>query len=626
MMSRRRALPAALLLGIGLALSSGCARKPPPKASDHGAAESPSDVAQAHREYEAARALADRDPVEATAKLQAFIVRWPRSADVDAARLRLAQLERGRGHTASARATADAIVLRNLSPSDRREALRLQAALAGDAGDHSAQLVWLGQLRSAQPDADGVALVDVEIDELTAELDPATLDRAAEKLGDRVPAARLRLRQAELALQRRDAGAALLALAQASRLPLSADEAPRLAELERRTHALEESAALTPSGSGESGPATPPGAKTEAEAPSPGSGAVGTIGVVLPLSGQLAHYGEESLQGILLAAGIFRGGNEGGVRILVRDSGSRGPGAALAVQELAADPTVLAVLGPLGAAEAEAAAAQAEAAALPLLTLTAHDSVIAQRTHVFRVGVAPRDEATALAEYAVHELGLKRFAVLHPDDTYGRGMRDVFEDAVHARGATVTGVAAYQPGTTDFSGVMRTLAAGKLPTDEAPAMPFDALFVPDSHEKVIIIAPQLAFNHLQPLRLLGSHGWQSPDLLKMAGPQVEGAVLASPFDAGSSSPLVQEFVRQYQESIHAAPDVFAAQAFDAANLTLAELSRGASDRESLRAGLLRVHETPGVAGTTTIRSDGNAEKRASLLGVQGGRFVSLQGP
>jgi ABC-type branched-subunit amino acid transport system substrate-binding protein len=615
-MSRRLALPAALLVGIGMGMASGCARKPPPKAG----AESPSDLAQAHRDYEAARALVDRDPAEAEGKLQAFVVHWPRSPDVDAARLRLAEVERSRGQGAAARTTANAIVLKNLSPADRRQALRLLATLAGEAGDHSAQLVYLGQLRAAQPDADGAAMVDVEIDELTAQLDPEALDSAAEKLGDRVPAARLRLRQAELAIQRRDASGALLALAQASRLPLSADEAPRLAGLERRAHALEGSSVQTPPGTGE------PLAKTETETPSPGANAAGTIGVVLPLSGPLARYGEESLQGILVAAGVFHGGGEGGVRILVRDSESRGPGAALAVQELAADPTVLAVLGPLSAAEAEAAAAQAEAAALPLLTLSARDSVVAQRTHVFRVGVAPRDEATALAEYAVHELGLRRFAVLHPDDTYGRGMRDVFEEAVHARGATVTGVAAYPPGLTDFSGVMRTLAGGKLPTDEAPAMPFDALFLPDSHEKAIIIAPQLAFNHLQPLRLLGPHGWESPDLLKMAGPQVEGAVFAEPFDAGNSSSLVQEFVRQYQETIHTMPDVYAAQAFDAANLALAELSRGASDRESVRAGLLRVHETPGVAGTTTIRSDGNAEKRASLLGVQGGRFVSLEGP
>jgi ABC-type branched-subunit amino acid transport system substrate-binding protein len=314
------------------------------------------------------------------------------------------------------------------------------------------------------------------------------------------------------------------------------------------------------------------------------------------------------------------------VRILVRDTGSRGPGAAVAVQELAADPSVLAVVGPIGAAEAEAAAAQAEAASVPLLTLSYRDSVTAQRPHVFRLGAAPRDEATALAEYAVHELGLTRLAVLHPDDSYGRGMRDVFEDAVHARGATVTGVAAYQANTTDFAGVMRTLASGKLPTDEAPAMPFDALFIPDSHEKAAIIAPQLAFNHLQPLRLLGPDGWHSPDLLKLAGPHVEGAIVAQPFDVGSQSPLVQEFVRQYEDTVQATPDVFAAQAFDATNLALAELSRGASDREALRAGLLRVHGTPGVAGTTTIRSDGNAEKRASLVGVQGGRFVSLQGP
>ena len=34
-------------------------------------------------------------------------------------------------------------------------------------------------------------------------------------------------------------------------------------------------------------------------------GAVGVLGVVLPLSGPYASYGEESLRGVLLAAGIF---------------------------------------------------------------------------------------------------------------------------------------------------------------------------------------------------------------------------------------------------------------------------------------------------------------------------------
>ncbi|HKE12278.1 MAG TPA: penicillin-binding protein activator [Myxococcota bacterium] len=611
---------AVLLAASVLALASGCARQPT-TADAHHATEANDAAQRAHAEYEAARALAERDPGGGMEKLQAFIARWPQSTDVDAARLRLAELEHARGHPVAARSVADAIALRNLSPPERREALKLLAALSGESGDHVSQLVWLGQLRAAQPDADSVALVDVEIDELTARLDAATLDRAADRLGDRVPAARLRLRQAELALQRRDSATALLALAQASRLPLAEDESARLTELERRTHALEGSGAAP----GTAGAGEAPGAKAGAEA-LPGANPVGTIGVVLPLSGQLARFGEESLQGILVAAGVFRGGTDTGLRILVRDTGSRGPEAALAVRELAADPSVLAVVGPLGAAEAEAAAAQAEAAGLPLLTLSYRESVTAQRPHVFRLGAAPRDEATALAEYAVHELGLMRFAVLHPDDIYGRGMRDVFEDAVHARGATVTGVAAYQASTTDFSGVMRTLASGKLPTDEAPAMPFDALFIPDSHEKAVIIAPQLAFNHLQPLRLLGPDGWHSPDLLKLAGPQVEGAILAEPFDVGSPSPLVQEFVREYEATVQATPDVFAAQAFDATNLALAELSRGAGDREALRAGLLRVHGTPGVSGTTTIRPDGNAEKRASLVGVQGGRFVSLQGP
>ncbi len=592
--------------------------------------------AQAKKEYDAARAVADRDPVAGAEKLSIFLARWPTSPLADPARLRIGQLERARGRIPSARAAIAPMKIGGLSPDERRQAFQLNADLAADAGDRVEEIVWLAKLRAAAPDADEEALVDVDLDQRIAKLDSAELGRAADELGDRVPAARLRLRQGELALARRDAEGALLAAAQASRLPLTADEETYLADLERRTHVLEETGVLPPSARGLTlggVSALPPPAGEGGLPPADllgGSSATGTIGVVLPLSGQLARLGEQSLLGVLLAAGVFpvdgAPAQSGGVRIVVRDTQGRADAAATAVAQLAADPTVSAVVGPLGADEAEAAAGQAETAGLPLLTLTGRESVTAQRPYVFRVGVTPRDEANALGVYAAHDLGLKRFGVLYPDDAYGRGMKDVFQQAVVAYGGQVTGAAAYRPGTTDFEKAIRELVNGKLPTPEAPALPFDALFIPDTREKATLIAPQLAVLKLTPLRLLGPHGWQHPDLLKLAGRQVEGAVMAEPFDAGSNSRFVQDFVREYEATMQSAPDVFAAQAFDATNMVLTELAQGSHDREAVREGLLRVHDAPGVAGSTSVHPDGNAEKRASLIGVVSGQFVRLQGP
>lgn len=637
---RRVAKIAAVATVFSLSLGCWPKRPEPPRPGASRAHPAPAPAegspAQAKKEYDAARAVAARDAGAGVEKLSIFLARWPTSPLADPARLRIGQLERARGRSSAARAAIAPMKVGGLSAEERREAFELHAALAADAGDRVEEIVWLSKLRAASPDSDDEALVDVDLDQRIAKLDAAELGRGADKLGDRVPAARLRLRQGELALARRDAEGSLLAAAQASRLPLTADEATRLAELERRTHVLAETGVLPPSAQGltlGSVASLPPQSGEEGLARADllgGSSATGTIGVVLPLSGQLAKLGEQSLQGVLLAAGIFppdgAPAQSGGVRIVVRDSQGRADAAATAVAQLAADPTVSAVVGPLGADEAEAAAAQAETAGLPLLTLSGRESVTAQRTHVFRVGVTPRDEANALGVYAAHELGLKRFGVLYPDDAYGRGMKDVFQQIVVAYGGQVTGVAAYRPGTTDFEKAIRELVGGKLPTPEAPGLAFDALFIPDAREKALLIAPQLAVLKVAPLRLLGPRGWQHPDLLKLAGRQVEGAVMAEPFDAGSNSRLVQDFVREYQASMQATPDVFAAQAFDATNLVLTELAHGTQDREAVREGLLRVREAPGVAGSTSVRPDGNAEKRASLIGVVSGQFVRLQGP
>lgn len=647
-------------------------------------------------EYQQAVALIPVDPARAEAALEAYVEAWPRSARADdalldearlllargdeagaverlnrairehprgdrtdSARLLLARVERDRGRLDAATRAASALRPRKLESHERIQAYLLLADLAARRDDTVARLRWLGRVVGEADSAVDVLAADREIDKAVSGMDRQTLVHVADQLGEDPPAARLRLQAAELDLARRDVAGAEAQLDRAAKASLRPSDTERLEALRTRLRALQGVAPLP------GGEALPGFEEVAGRAVPDTGGAVGTLGVVLPLSGPYARFGEASLRGVLVAAGIFdRDGAGPRVRLLVRDSRGQPQAAAAAVAELAGREDVAAIIGPLRAEEAESAGAAAETAGVPLLTLTSREDVAHDRPHVFRLGLTPRSEVERLADYVLGQHPGARVAILHPRDAAGRGLKDLFWDAVLARGGEVVGVASYPPDATDFRDPIRRLVgfvllspaeqqalderdhlmtrAKRLPHEEAaelrekasellgpggeplpPIVDFDVLFVPDGYEKVALIAPQLAFNEVRDATLVGPSGWNHPDLLKIGGEHLEGADFTEGFYAKSRFPFVERFSDACRATLGTEPDFLAAQAYDATNLALVQLARGRTSRSDLREGLLAVQAYPGASGVTTIGADGNAHKRPFLLGVRGGQIVSL---
>jgi ABC-type branched-subunit amino acid transport system substrate-binding protein len=373
-------------------------------------------------------------------------------------------------------------------------------------------------------------------------------------------------------------------------------------------------------------------------------------------------------------AGAFQLAPDGGelrlgpsVRLLVRDSAGRPEQAAAAVRELAEDDDVVAIVGPIGSSECEAAAREAERAKIPLLTLSNRQEIPTDREYVFRLRTTIQDEVGFLVDYAFDELGAENFAVLYPKSRYGRGMREQYWNAVLERGGRMVAVASYPPDATDFNDAIRSMIGYGLltrdektalaerarmlrrarrlePEDQAlarqivyplvgpelavlpPTVDFDALFIPDSHDKIALIAPQLAFHEIGKMQLLGSSDWNDPQLVKIARKHVRGAVISTPFFEGSAYDFVRHFRSTYEDSFGVSPDTFSAYGYDAANLVLVQLARideGDDTRRQVREGILETRGYPGVSGVMSMLPDGNARKRPFLLGVQRGRIVGL---
>jgi branched-chain amino acid transport system substrate-binding protein len=371
-----------------------------------------------------------------------------------------------------------------------------------------------------------------------------------------------------------------------------------------------------------------------------------------------------------LGAGNAATGDEGtleerpALRIVVRDSGGEPQRAAAAVRELAADDSVVAIVGPLRSRVSEAAAGVAEEAGIPLVALTTRQAVPRNRANVFRVRTTPEDELRYLVNHAYEQLGARRFAVLYPEDGYGRGMRDHFFRIVDERGGWLVAASSYEPKATDFGESIRRMIGYELLTrseqsalvereaflrrgrrlppknrsiarriaenmigPEAEPMPpvvdFDALFIPDGYGNIGLLAPQLAFNELTGVQLLGSGDWFDPQLIEIAQEHVRGAVISALFDPESELPFVATFVDGYRDAYSLEPDTYSAHAYDAARLLLVQLAKGRVTRDDVREGLLGTRAFPGASGLITIEPDGNARKRPFLVEVRGGEFVPL---
>jgi hypothetical protein len=177
---------------------------------------------------------------------------------------------------------------------------------------------------------------------------------------------------------------------------------------------------------------------------------------------------------------------------------------------------------------------------------------------------------------------------------------------------------------TEEAALVREEARGMLgPNDEPlpPIVDFDAIFIPESHEKVALIAPQLAFHEATGATLLGTEAWNHPDLVSIARKHVEGAYFTASFYGDSAVGYVREFADRYLEIFGAPADDFSASAYDAAKLLLVQLARGANSRPDVRDRILEVRGFPGVSGVLSMRADGNARKRPFLLSVRRGQIV-----
>jgi ABC-type branched-subunit amino acid transport system substrate-binding protein len=330
------------------------------------------------------------------------------------------------------------------------------------------------------------------------------------------------------------------------------------------------------------------------------------IGVLLPLSGEYATYGQRSLNGIKLALGPQAD------TLAVRDTQGEPSVGRAAIDELINDRSVGVVIGPLRSKVAEAVAPRAERASLPLVVLSQQEGISGR--WVVQPAMTADRQAAALADYAAGQ-GLRKLGILYPNDPYGTALSSAFRQQVEQRGGHVVGTVTYDPNQREFS--VELLSVEKWIKNDG----LQAVFIPDFAPTAIPLAKQLRQAHANVV-LLGSNGWNDPAALGPAADDLDGAVFVDGFFANSHRRATQDFVAAYRAAYGGTPEILEAQAYDAAKLVAAALQSGARSRSHVIAALQTPRNFDGAAGTVAVGPQG-IQRQLFLLRVASGTINEI---
>ena len=343
------------------------------------------------------------------------------------------------------------------------------------------------------------------------------------------------------------------------------------------------------------------------------------IGVVLPMSGGVAAFGETSKKGLDIAYEQNHTLSNGDTITLVSvDDRSDKVEAATAVKKLLDKDKVTVILGEVASSNSMAMAPIAEKAKTPMIThASTNPKVTKDRKYVTRACFIDPFQGAVMAKYALDN-GLKT-AVLVTDakQDYSVGLSKAFKKAYEAAGGKIVQTVLINSGDKDFNAQVAAIKA---------ANPGIIAFTGYYNEGALLAKQARNMGVNTPF--IGADGVGFPELIKIAGKAAEGFMYTDHFnEAAATSPEAKAYVEAYHKKYNKPADSMGALAADAYGMIMQAMNKciadkkASDDKECINTNLRNTKGYKGITGTITINKEGNAVKSAVVNAVKDGKFV-----
>jgi branched-chain amino acid transport system substrate-binding protein len=332
------------------------------------------------------------------------------------------------------------------------------------------------------------------------------------------------------------------------------------------------------------------------------------IGFASPLTGPQANYGKDNQNGAqmaideLNAQGLTIGGKKVTFQLVSEDDQADPKQGPLIAQKLA-DAKVAGVVGHFNSGVTIPASRVYNEAGIPELSVSTNVKYTHQGFKTaFRLMADDDKQGTALGEYAVKQLGLKRLAVVDDATAYGQGLADSFDAAVRASGGTVVKHEHTNDKAVDFNALLTSIKAAKP----------DAIFFGGYDAQAGPMARQMKLLGMN-IPLMGGETVNSAKFIELAGPAAEGSIASTPGAALESRPGGKAFAAKYKSRFGSDVGLYTPYFYDGIMVIAAAMKAANSTDPAKYLPALTKINYPGV--TADIQFDKNGDLTKGLLTI-----------
>lgn len=291
------------------------------------------------------------------------------------------------------------------------------------------------------------------------------------------------------------------------------------------------------------------------------------LAAVVPTSGPNATIGQRAVDGMMLGLDVFEGRQASRVTIQVVDATQSVSTIGRRLDQIGAS----IVIGPLDQNRADKLAAVVNQKDIPMMPMTTQPVAVdapEESSLILRNFLDPPAEARVAARAAFRRRDNRSIAIVHPDNGYGRRMRDTFKEEFRNLGGRIVLERAYNRKTSDYSSLASAVATA------AP----DGIFIPGAASNVAEISAFIAQENTwgrtpnrtverrrggQRIDYIGTSLWVDSVLPRQAGSYLGEPVIPAWYARGLDDEESRRFTRRFESAFDGNATNVEAFAYDA---------------------------------------------------------------
>lgn len=342
------------------------------------------------------------------------------------------------------------------------------------------------------------------------------------------------------------------------------------------------------------------------------------IGLIAPLTGPVAAYGEQVKNGAEVAVEeINKAGGINGEQVTLKiadDAGEPKQGVSAANQLVGEG--VRFVVGPVTSGVAiPASDVLAENGILMVTpTATAPDLTARGLTNVLRTCGRDDQQAEVAANYVLENHKDKKIAIINDKGQYGKGLADAFKATLNAGGVTEVFNDALTPGDKDFSALTTRMKSDGV----------ELIYFGGYHPEAGLLARQLADAGVDAV-IIGGDGLSNSEYWNIATEEAAGTVFTNATDATKNPASKAAADALAAKNIPA--EAFTLNAYAAVEVIKAGIEKAGSaeDTEAVAAALKDGQPIKTAIGEVTYGETGDLTSQSfSLFKWEDGKIVAVE--